>query len=603
MQPRQHHYAFTHLFLPKQAHASPDKLLTELSGPLREGFLFFLWEELGKQLGGEKVPAVGLNVAGMDERDGDTYALIAMPAPQAAGETYFAAVVHRPGRTQVFVVDRNVDGTGGVLAKLGPDGSRLSYGACDVDMGSFLARVVDLVREEPNASPSLASSPGVAPTVALAASPVPLSAPGSTATGSVWSQSAPGYQSFGNPGNPASGTPAPVSPSVKPQPRKKSGGKIALGVGGGCLAVVFLMCALTGFAAYDGGSDFEEDPFTVRSTTELDTSGHEQVVLSIGGGPDWASYDISGEGVPAECHYLTEFRPRCVVPLGDSTQRSLQYRVAARGRAASFFDEIRVGSVPTSQQDVRVERPVGLEWSEARHATICRGAPCELRMTGGFLEVREAPGATVRVGGGAPSPSVLLDVGALVDGLGVARVLDAGAAERVAVQGVTITLADGSTITGDAEVPARDLARALVTRLSDLQGANLGPAQGASTLWVEDGRVRQTVGAPARIADIGRLVVATTREASAGRCGPYSVYGFGGDYLSRTRTETTVVVFDRRTNTIESRRTFRAPTPRCPQTIPLSQRTVGTHDTADADAYAREQIALPLPVIAAPAAM
>lgn len=669
MQPRRVHYDFSHRLLPTEAHADPMRMLAELRTPLRDGFLLFLWESLGKELGEPDAQgAVGLTVAGVDEQDGATYALIAMPAPIADGESHFVAVVHGAGRTHVFVLDRTSDGEGS-LAKLGPDASRLSYGRIAATQDAFLAKVVELVRTEPDAgAPSAGGSIGGAwgPSSAPASAPsgsiwgppggAPKSAPGSApsggapavggvwgpsssappssgasvgnvwgpsasgsstpagggaSVGSVWGPSTSGSSPSNAPpsnvgavwgpstgggafGGPGSAGPKPVGavwgPGGKPAPKKGGGGCTVPIVG--CLGLIAVGVVLLGVFTYEGADSFEDHPFQLSATMVMSPEGEESVSLVRTGGPGFAYYELTGPGDTTSCQFGYYADNACVIPVSALDERTLRYEVEGTGSPARLFG-FALGGIPRSTQTVTVQRTTSLTWSTSRNATVCMGARCRVELQlDGSLHLRDAPAGTMlHLGTASGAESVPVDVLAEADRVGVARLLAAPAGERASIPGVRVVLADGTSIEGSVEVPMTTLATLLSRRFADVERSSLGPATGTAALWVVDDVVRSVQGSPARVADVGRLVITTTGEVPAGQCGPYALWGVGaGSRIPRVRTEATVMVYDRQTERVVTRRTFRGATPSCPYSISTDEAMIRLRDTADADAFAQAQL-------------
>lgn len=142
MAPRDHHFFFAKKMLPTHTFQSTDKMFSELSGPKREAFVFWLWNEAGKGMG-EQLPHVApdggtlkkLEVVGRIQEDGTEVIVISMPPALNPNEALFVALVRRQGQPSVFFYERCL-GDGGapvhpteaVLAEVRPDGSRINHG-------------------------------------------------------------------------------------------------------------------------------------------------------------------------------------------------------------------------------------------------------------------------------------------------------------------------------------------------------------------------------------------------------------------------------------------------------------------------------------------
>lgn len=91
--------------LPSLFHATPNQCLGFLN---RDGtkFLRFYWGEAGKGLPEAlRRDAFGLNYVIRQPAALTAVALISLPQPQAAGESYFSALIYRPNRRLWFVSD------------------------------------------------------------------------------------------------------------------------------------------------------------------------------------------------------------------------------------------------------------------------------------------------------------------------------------------------------------------------------------------------------------------------------------------------------------------------------------------------------------------
>ncbi|MCA9606089.1 MAG: hypothetical protein KC619_10870 [Myxococcales bacterium] len=126
---RDHHYLFSHTHLRNQALRDPQKVVTELQGPMRESFLFFLWEQV-EGVASTPVSAAGLGVEGVDALGAGTIALVRMPPAEHPTESLFAAIWVGPANARYFVFDRSAsDPSQGNLAELELDETRVSLGS------------------------------------------------------------------------------------------------------------------------------------------------------------------------------------------------------------------------------------------------------------------------------------------------------------------------------------------------------------------------------------------------------------------------------------------------------------------------------------------
>ena len=142
-QPRDHHFFFAKKMIPTHTFQSTDMMFRELTGPQREAFVFWLWNEAGK--GMQALPHVApapdgrslakLEVVGRIDQGGAEVIVISMPPALAPNEAMFLALVRRAAGVSVFFWERCVDmNTGGVsptdavLAEVRSDGMRINHG-------------------------------------------------------------------------------------------------------------------------------------------------------------------------------------------------------------------------------------------------------------------------------------------------------------------------------------------------------------------------------------------------------------------------------------------------------------------------------------------
>lgn len=142
MNPREHHFFFAKQLIPTHTFQSTDMMFGELTGPKREAFVFYLWNEAGKaappalpHLGVKDLAVVKLEVVGAIKSGDTQVVVISMPPAENANEAVFLALVRRPAGPSVFFWERCRDqaGTGvspdeTVLAEVRPGGMRINHG-------------------------------------------------------------------------------------------------------------------------------------------------------------------------------------------------------------------------------------------------------------------------------------------------------------------------------------------------------------------------------------------------------------------------------------------------------------------------------------------
>lgn len=161
-QPRDHHFFFAKKMIPTHTFQSPDKMFSELTGPKREAFVFWLWNEAGKGLA-QPLPHVGpaadglslakLEVVGRIVEDGTEVVVISMPPAQAPNEAMFLALVRRPAGVSVFFWERCLDmnsggvsATDAVLAEVRDGGMRVNHGFHKgLDLAAFKAKLGEVL--------------------------------------------------------------------------------------------------------------------------------------------------------------------------------------------------------------------------------------------------------------------------------------------------------------------------------------------------------------------------------------------------------------------------------------------------------------------------
>ncbi len=151
--PRDHHYLFAHTLLRKQFLGNPDRVAEELQGPMRDAFLMFLWDEVGKvvddvlppvALNSDGTQSLSLEVLGVDERDGWTWIVVQLPPAEQIGEAHWAVLLARPGVGRYFTITRSTEPTLATLAEY-TGAQRVSLGASDVDLEGQLERIAELL--------------------------------------------------------------------------------------------------------------------------------------------------------------------------------------------------------------------------------------------------------------------------------------------------------------------------------------------------------------------------------------------------------------------------------------------------------------------------
>lgn len=161
-QPRDHHFFFAKKMIPTHTFQSPDKMFSELTGPKREAFVFWLWNEAGKGIP-QPLPHVGpaadglslakLEVVGRIKEGGTEVLVISMPPAQAPNEAMFLAMVRRDAGLSVFFWERCLDmnsggvsATDAVLAEVRADGMRINHGFhTGLDLAAFKGKLGEVL--------------------------------------------------------------------------------------------------------------------------------------------------------------------------------------------------------------------------------------------------------------------------------------------------------------------------------------------------------------------------------------------------------------------------------------------------------------------------
>ena len=156
MTPREHHRFFAKQLIPTHTFQSPDRMFGELTGPKREAFLMFLWNEAGNAVQ-SPLPHVAveggrlakLEVVGALTRGDQQVVVLSMPPAIMPNEAAFLALARGPQGPVVFSLERTTDEAGtavhpndAMLAELRADGSRVNHGfASGTDLETFKNRV------------------------------------------------------------------------------------------------------------------------------------------------------------------------------------------------------------------------------------------------------------------------------------------------------------------------------------------------------------------------------------------------------------------------------------------------------------------------------
>ncbi len=152
MNPREHHFFFAKKLIPTHTFQSTDMMFGELTGPKREAFVFYLWNEAGKasppplpHLGVSGTTMTKLEVVGAITSGDTQVVVISMPPAEQPNEAVFIALVRRPAGPSVFFWERCRDAAGTgvspdetVLAEVRPEGMRMNHGFHKgLDLDSF----------------------------------------------------------------------------------------------------------------------------------------------------------------------------------------------------------------------------------------------------------------------------------------------------------------------------------------------------------------------------------------------------------------------------------------------------------------------------------
>ncbi|MBA3549520.1 MAG: DUF4328 domain-containing protein [Nannocystis sp.] len=152
MNARAHHFSFAKKLIPTHTFQSTDMMFAELTGPKREAFVFYLWNEAGKA-DPPALPHVGvsgstmskLEVVGAIKSFDQEIVVISMPPTEQPNEAVFIALVRRAAGPSVFFWERTRDQSGNgvsptdtVLSEVRPEGMRINHGFHKgLDLASF----------------------------------------------------------------------------------------------------------------------------------------------------------------------------------------------------------------------------------------------------------------------------------------------------------------------------------------------------------------------------------------------------------------------------------------------------------------------------------
>lgn len=154
--PREHPTFFAKQLIPTHTFRSPDTMFAELTGPKREAFLMYLWQEAGKATNSSQphVAIAGgklskLEVVGALKRGGAEVVVLSMPPAENPNEAVFIALARKPDGVSVFFLERcanddftAVNPTEAVLAEVRADGMRVNHGfAAGLDLDAFKRRI------------------------------------------------------------------------------------------------------------------------------------------------------------------------------------------------------------------------------------------------------------------------------------------------------------------------------------------------------------------------------------------------------------------------------------------------------------------------------
>lgn len=158
--PREHPSFFAKQLIPTHTFRSADTMFAELTGPKREAFLMYLWQEAAKTTG-SSLPHVAiadgklskLEVVGAIKRGGAEVVVLSMPPAENANEVVFLALVRKAEGVSVFSLERcakddlsGISPTDAVLAEQRADGMRLNLGfAPGLDLDAFKRRVGEAI--------------------------------------------------------------------------------------------------------------------------------------------------------------------------------------------------------------------------------------------------------------------------------------------------------------------------------------------------------------------------------------------------------------------------------------------------------------------------
>jgi hypothetical protein len=158
--PREHPTFFAKQLIPTHTFRSADTMFAELTGPKREAFLMYLWQEAAKATNSSQ-PHVAiadgklskLEVVGAIKRGGAEVIVVSMPPAENPNEAVFIGLARKPDGVRVFFLERcanddrtAVNPTEAVLAELRADGMRINHGfAAGLDLDAFKRRVGEVL--------------------------------------------------------------------------------------------------------------------------------------------------------------------------------------------------------------------------------------------------------------------------------------------------------------------------------------------------------------------------------------------------------------------------------------------------------------------------
>lgn len=252
--PRDHHFRFAKILIPQMVSSNPDRMFEELTGPKREAFLMFLWQEAGKESRDGTLPHVDtvplapgqpaqmtkLDSLGSSKVGAYEIVFLTMPAALQPNEALYIALV-REGRTpRVFFWERCMGNAPGethpsecVCSAVDGMGGRTNYGfhaglAVD-DFRRVLSQVLGVDVPAPVAGPGMEAVMGASASASSGferaghkswggaqSTPQPTSGFGSSKSG--FASSGGGFASSGPLASPVGGAPGSYVGGASTQP-------------------------------------------------------------------------------------------------------------------------------------------------------------------------------------------------------------------------------------------------------------------------------------------------------------------------------------------------------------------------------------------------